>query len=56
MDKPAEYTVEHAKYLDWLRSTGVTNMFGASEYLVYEFGLPAHIAKRILAYWMITFK
>ena len=40
------------QYLDGLRDSGVTNMFGASSYLVEEFGLEPKEARRILAEWM----
>lgn len=39
-------------YLEWLRRTGVTNMFGASPYLQNEFGLNDKDAKQILLEWM----
>ena len=39
-------------YLDALRASGVTNMFGAAAYLVEEFGLPPAEAKETLLAWM----
>lgn len=45
---PEEYDI----YLEGLRRSGVTNMFGASKYLEYEFGLNKKDAKEILASWM----
>lgn len=42
-------------YLDSLRESGVTNMFGAATYLVSEFGLSKPAAKEILKTWMETF-
>lgn len=42
-------------YLDDLRESGVTNMFGASPYLVKEFGIDRGTAQRILIEWMRTF-
>lgn len=39
-------------YLENLRQSGVTNMFGASPYLQAEFGLSKSEANKILADWM----
>ena len=39
-------------YLDELRDSGVTNMFGAAPYLQREFGLEKREAREILAKWM----
>ena len=47
---------EMFEYLDTLRETGVTNMFGASPYLQNEFGLSRSEAKKILSAWMESFK
>jgi hypothetical protein len=47
---------EHKQYLDILRETGVTNMFGARPYLMYEFpDLTKRLAQAILLEWMETF-
>lgn len=43
------------EYLDALRVTGVTNMFGAAPYLTMQFGLDEAVAKGVLASWMQTF-
>lgn len=43
---------EYYEYLDNLRESGVTNMFGASKFLEYEFGLDRYEAKDILLAWM----
>ena len=48
-------TTEHLNYLDDLRESGVTNMFGAAPYLAREFGIKKQDARQILAYWMETF-
>lgn len=48
-------TDEHKEFLDNLRESGVTNMFGAAPYLEEEFGLDSKEAKAILAEWMRTF-
>lgn len=39
-------------YLEELRRSGVTNMFGATLYLMDEFGLEKKEATTILADWM----
>lgn len=39
-------------YLEWLRRTGQTNMFGAVPYLINEFGFDEKEAIRILSDWM----
>lgn len=46
---------EYFEYLDMLRESGVTNMFGATPYLVEEFGLSKAEARKILLEWMRTF-
>tara|TARA_R110000787_G_scaffold70091_1_gene155815 strand:- start:13333 stop:13518 length:186 start_codon:yes stop_codon:yes gene_type:complete len=40
------------EYLDNLRESGVTNMFGAGVYLENEFGLEKKEARKVLANWM----
>ena len=42
-------------YLDDLRESGVTNMWGAAEYLAPAFDLTKQEARTILAEWMNTF-
>ncbi len=46
---------EHLEFLDTLRESGVTNMFGAGPYLQEEFGLTRRQASDVLLYWMRTF-
>jgi hypothetical protein len=46
---------EHKDYLDSLRESGTINMFGAGQYLIFEFGLEKQEARAILAEWMKTF-
>lgn len=46
---------EYFEYLDVLRESGVTNMFGAGFYLQEEFGLDRYEARDILTKWMQTF-
>jgi hypothetical protein len=45
----------HLEFLDSLRESGVTNMFGASPYLAEAFGLDKKDSVAVLAYWMETF-
>lgn len=40
------------EYLNELRDSGVTNMWGAPKYLVQEFGLTLQEAKNIVTEWM----
>jgi len=47
---------EHLEYLDELRESGETNMYGARVYLLREFPvLNKQDAGDILIYWMQTF-
>lgn len=46
---------EHKKYLDKLRESGATNMFGATPFLMEEFGLEKKEARAILAEWIKSF-
>lgn len=39
-------------YLEWLRRTGQTNMFGAVPYLMEQFCFDEKEAKSILVEWM----
>jgi len=49
-------TEEHLQYLDELRESGDTNMYGARPWLMEEFwGLTKQEADVILSYWMKTF-
>lgn len=43
---------QHFIYLNRLRESGDTNMFGAAPYLQEEFGLNRTEARRTLADWM----
>ena len=54
-EKPAFVIEAHLEYLDDLRESGITNMFGAAPYLQQEFDIPMNEAKLILSYWMKTF-
>lgn len=55
MEKPTIKYDAYYKYLDDLRESGVTNMFGASTYLINEFDLDRQEARAILSEWMKTF-
>ena len=50
-----EELIEYFSYLDRLRQSGVTNMFGASPYIQEEFGVSRRLANSILSTWMKTF-
>ena len=43
-------------FLDDLRESGATNMFGAAPYIVEEFGVTRQEAKDLLLNWMQTFE
>lgn len=49
------WTIEHFEYLDRLRISGATNMYGAGQYLVDNFGLEYVAARLVLMAWMETF-
>jgi len=53
--RPEGITDEHLEYLDELRESGDTNMWGAGPYIQKEFGLDREEAKKIHMYWMDTF-
>lgn len=56
MSRPEFVTDEHLNYLDALRESGVTNMFGAVPYIENNFpDLDKKTAKEILKYWMQSF-
>jgi hypothetical protein len=55
LDRPAGLTEEHLVYLDALRKSGVTNMFGAAPYLMRAFGITRPTATKYLGFWMRTF-
>ena len=47
---------EFFDYLDDLRSSGVTNMFGAGSYLADEFEMETDEARSVLSAWMKSFE
>ena len=56
IEKPEFLTEEHLVYLDRLRESGVTNMFGAAPFILDQFPeLTEKEAKQVLIYWMETF-
>ncbi len=48
-------TVEHFAYLDTLRESGATNMFGAGSWLRDAFEMDRREASAVLKAWMETF-
>ena len=57
MKKPTVLEEHHLEFLDNLRESGVTNMFGARPYILEEYPeLSRNEAQDILTYWMKTFK
>ena len=56
IQRPDYVKDEHLEFLDELRDSGDTNMFGARPYLMNEFwDLTKQEAAAILTYWMGTF-
>jgi hypothetical protein len=45
----------HLTFLDGLRESGATNMFGAGAYVERAFGVDKREARDIVLYWMETF-
>jgi hypothetical protein len=56
IERPATCTEDHLEYLDELRESGLTNMFGARPYLHDAYPeLSKQESGDILVYWMKTF-
>ena len=55
IERPQIVSGEMLVYLDELRKSGVTNMYGAGPYLVDEFDLTRKESHEVLSYWMKTF-
>lgn len=55
MRKTTEQEQEVLEYLNTLRDSGVTNMFGATPYIEDEFELNMKESKRLLLLWMKNF-
>lgn len=53
--RPESATDEVLEYLDELRESGATNMFGARPYLMRDMELSSQDAQAALLYWMHTF-
>lgn len=53
--RPDYITDEHLVFLDDLRETGVTNMYGAAPYVSGALGLDNKTSRDIVSYWMKTF-
>jgi len=43
-------------YLDELRKSGVTNMYGAHQYVMEDFSMDKAMAIKLVQAWMETFK
>ncbi len=56
IDRPTVVEDSHLTYLDDLRESGITNMFGAGAYLLDEFSeLNVRESRTVLTYWMESF-
>ena len=55
MSRPKFVTQEHLDYLDDLRESGQTNMYGAGPYLMRDFDIERELSHKILDYWMKSF-
>ena len=51
-----EQLANYFDYLDGLRESGATNMFGATAYLVKEYSIKTNVASQALMLWMQTFR
>jgi hypothetical protein len=54
-ERPEFVTDDHLEYLDELRESGVTNMYGAGAYIEREFELSPDESRKVVTYWMHTF-
>ena len=55
MRKTTQEEKEAMEFLNILRDSGVTNMFGAAPYIEDEFGIDKREARRLLTLWMNNF-
>ena len=55
MRKTTQLEKEVMNFLNLLRESGVTNMFGAGPYVEEEFDIDQREARRILSLWMHNF-
>jgi hypothetical protein len=53
--QPWYVRTEELEFLDRLRVTGSTNMYGAQPLLAAEFGLPDDEARDVLVFWMQSY-
>jgi hypothetical protein len=53
--RPEVATDDVLEYLDELRESSITNMFGAGAYIEKMFGYDKYEARAALLYWMHTF-
>lgn len=53
--KTTEQEKKVFSYLNKLRESGATNMFGAAPYVVSKFGVKPHEARSLLTTWMRVF-
>lgn len=53
---PDGMTAEHCQYLEDLRQSGETNMFGAVPYLESEFDIDREQGVTILSFWMKNYQ
>ena len=51
-----KYREEYFAYLEDLRKSGVTNMFGAAPYLQEMFDLTEQTSKKVLSEWMRSYE
>lgn len=56
IDRPTIVTDKHLTFLDKLRESGKTNMFGAGSYVQERFGVSRKDASTIVVYWMQSFE
>ena len=55
IERPNIVEDEHLVYLDALRESGETNMFGATPYIADKFDIDERSAKKILLYWIRSY-
>ena len=51
-EKLTDFEIEVYEYLDELRESGITNMFGAGNFIQVEFDVDSKEASRLLVGWM----
>lgn len=56
MEKPTQYNNDVKEFLNNLRESGKTNMFGATPFIQQKFGFRHKEASDCLLYWMETFE